>query len=60
MSAKETVLKAFAEAKAPLKAGQLAEMTGLDKKEVDKMIKVLKTEELIHSPKNCFYEIKKL
>lgn len=34
-------------------------MAGLDKKEVDKAIKKLKTEEKIYSPKRCYYEAKK-
>lgn len=42
----------------PLKAGEIAEASGLDKKEVDKAMKVLKTEEKIVSPKRCFWEPK--
>ncbi len=50
------VMDAFIEAGVPLGAKQIAESTGLDKKVVDKVIKKLKTEEKIHSPKKCFYE----
>jgi hypothetical protein len=39
----------------PLKAGDIAQKAGLDKKEVDKAIKALKKEEKIVSPKRCFY-----
>ena len=46
------------EAGKPLKAGEIAELSGLDKKEVDKVMNVLKTEELIVSPKRCFWEPK--
>jgi len=41
-----------------LKAGEIAELSGLDKKEVDKAMKVLKKEEKIVSPKVCFWEPK--
>lgn len=55
----ELVFKTFMEAQKPLKSGEVAELSGLDKKEVDKAIKVLKKEEKIVSPKRCFYEAKK-
>ncbi len=58
MDNKELILKAMTEAGKPLKAGEIAELSGLDKKEVDKVMKVLKTEELIVSPKKCFWEPK--
>jgi len=59
MDNKEKVIKAYTDAGEPLKAGQVAELSGVDKKDVDKIIKILKTEETIYSPKRCFYEIKK-
>ncbi len=59
MDVNELVLKTFKEAGKPLKSGEVAEMAGLEKKEVDKAIKKLKSEEKIYSPKRCFYEIKK-
>jgi len=52
----EKVLNAMKKAGKPLKGGEIAELTGLDKKEVDKAIKKLKTDNKIISPKNCFYE----
>lgn len=42
----------------PLKASEIAEAAGLDKKEVDKAMKELKAEEAIVSPKRCFWEPK--
>jgi DNA-binding IclR family transcriptional regulator len=42
----------------PMKSGEIAEVSGIEKKEVDKALKTLMTEELIHSPKRCFYEAK--
>ncbi len=41
-----------------MKAGEIAEVTGIDKKEVSKHIKQLVTEGIVHSPKFCFYEAK--
>jgi len=58
MEAKNKVLDAMKAAGKPVKAGDLAEMTGLDKKEVDKAMKVLKTEGAIESPKVCFWQPK--
>lgn len=55
MEASEAVLKTLADAEKPLKAAEIAEMAGLDKKEVDKAIKVLKTDGKIVSPKMCYY-----
>ena len=38
-----------------LRPGEIAEILGADKKEVDKAIKKLKEEDKIFSPKRCFY-----
>lgn len=54
----EKVLEAIQSAGKPMKAGEIAEAAGLDKKEVDKAMKVLKAEERIVSPKRCFWEPK--
>ncbi len=56
---KEKVIETIAKAGKPLKGGEIAELSGLEKKAVDKIIKQLKTENKIFSPKNCFYDIKK-
>jgi len=56
MENEQLVLDAFNKAGAPMSSKQIAESTGLDKKVVDKIIKKLKTEEKIHSPKACYYE----
>ncbi|WP_345781535.1 HTH domain-containing protein [Persephonella sp.] len=55
MSMEEKVLEALEKAGKPLKSGEIAEITGLDKKEVDKVIKKLKKEGKIQSPKRCYY-----
>lgn len=59
MDNREIIIKAFEEAEQPLKAGEVAEATGVDKKEVGNIIKKLKDEAIISSPKRCYYEISK-
>ncbi|QUI21894.1 MarR family transcriptional regulator [Vallitalea pronyensis] len=59
MDNREIIIKAFEEAGQPLKAGEVAEATGVDKKEVGNIIKKLKDEAIISSPKRCYYEISK-
>ena len=54
----QKVISTIKKAKKPLKGGEIAELSGLDKKEVDKAIKELKVEDKIFSPKRCFYDIK--
>ena len=54
----EKVLETLHAAGKPMKAGEIAEASGLDKKEVDKAMKVLKAEGKIVSPKRCFWEPK--
>jgi DNA-binding MarR family transcriptional regulator len=58
METTELVLKTLAEAGKPLKGGEIAEIAGIDKKEVDNAIKKLKKEEKIVSPKVCYYQPK--
>ena len=55
----EKVLQAMEAAGKPLRAGEIAEASGLDKKVVDKAMKVLKTEGKIVSPVRCCWEVKK-
>jgi transcription initiation factor IIE alpha subunit len=57
MENSEIILKTLRENGA-LKSGEIAEKTGLAKNEVDKAISKLKNEELIFSPKRCFYDVK--
>lgn len=54
----EKVLQALRKSGKPMKSAEIAEVTGIDKKEVDKAIKTLKAEEKIISPKACFYQAK--
>ncbi len=56
MEAKEQVLDAMRKAGEPLNAGKVAELTGLDRKEVDKAFAELKKEGAIVSPVRCKWE----
>ena len=58
MVSEEEVLEAMKKAGKPLKTQEIADMLGADKKDVDKIIKKLKKEEKIVSPKRCYYEPK--
>ena len=53
MSDADKVLQAMKEAGEPLNAGALAEMTGLDRKAVDKAMNELKKADRIESPVRC-------
>ena len=53
---KETVFEAMEKAGGPVRAGDVADATGIDKKEVSKIINALKKEGKVTSPKNCFYQ----
>ena len=59
MNAKEKVLAIMVEAGEPMNAGKIAELSGLDRKEVDKAMKELKEEGAIVSPVRCKWEPKK-
>lgn len=56
MEVKEQVLKAMREIGAPVNAGKIAEVTGLDRKLVDKAFDALKKEGAIVSPVRCKWE----
>lgn len=53
---KEKVLNALIKAGKPLKSGEIVEITGLNKKEVDIAMKHLKNEKAIVSPIRCYWE----
>ena len=56
METKEKVLATMKEIGEPVNAGKIAELSGLDRKEVDKVMKVLKEEGAIVSPVRCKWE----
>ena len=58
MEATDKVLETLKKSDKALKAGEIVAQSGLDKKDVDKAMKILKAEEKITSPKRCFWEAK--
>jgi DNA-binding MarR family transcriptional regulator len=58
MESKEKVLQAMQQNSQSMSQGEIAEAAGIDKKDVEKVIKVLKDQDLIYSPKRCFYQVK--
>lgn len=53
METKELVLKTMREAGKPVSAGEVAKLSGIDRKEVDKAFAELKKEAAIVSPVRC-------
>ena len=53
MNAKEHVLAVMKDAGAPVNAGKIVELSGLDRKDVDQAMKELKAEGAIISPVRC-------
>jgi biotin operon repressor len=56
MDAVEQVLSVMQKSGTAMSAGQIADASGIDRKEVDKAMKKLKTEGKIVSPKNCYWQ----
>ena len=56
MNEKEVILEAMKKAGEPLNAGKVAELTGLDRKIVDKTFAEMKKEGSIVSPIRCKWE----
>ena len=56
METKDKVLETMKQAGEPLNAGKIAELSGLDRKEVDKPMKQLKEEGAIVWPVRCKWE----
>jgi len=54
----QKVIDAFKKSKEPLNASTIAKMTGIDKKEVDKIMEKLKKDGVIESPKRCYWTLK--
>lgn len=55
----EKVLAVMSASDKPLTAGKIAELAGIDKKEVEKAMNVLKKEGKIVSPVRCAWEMSK-
>ena len=58
MDTKENVLHTLKKSKTPLKSSEIAELSGIEKKDVDKAMKALLKDEKIFSPKKCYYSVK--
>ncbi len=56
MDEKEQILKAMRDAGVPLNAGKIAELTGLDRKVVDKAMDAMKKDGSIVSPVRCKWQ----
>ena len=54
----DLILKVLKEAGKPLAAGTITELSGLDRKIVDKEMKKMKDSGLIVSPVRCFWQPK--
>ncbi|TGC09207.1 MarR family transcriptional regulator [Methanolobus halotolerans] len=55
MENEDKVLEALKSAGKPLRPGDIAKMTGVESKEVSKIIKYLKDAGTVCSPKRCYY-----
>nr|WP_307776156.1 MarR family transcriptional regulator [uncultured Cetobacterium sp.] len=58
MELKDQIVKVLTESE-PLKMGELAEKLQADKKEVEKIVKDLKKEGVVISPKRCYISVEK-
>jgi hypothetical protein len=58
MEAKMQVLGIMQKEGIALNAGEIVELTNLDRKVVDKAMAELKADELIISPKRCYWQAK--
>ena len=58
MSDKENLLEIFKNSDKPLRPGEIAEKAGIESKEVSKIIKELREEGKVYSPKRCYYALK--
>ncbi len=55
MDTRQAILDTLRKEGQPMSAGQIAEKSGIDRKEVDKAMKTLKDDGLIESPKRCYW-----
>ena len=55
MSTEEKILALLKENNEAMSAGQIADASGIERKEVDKAMKTLKADGSIVSPKRCYW-----
>jgi predicted transcriptional regulator len=58
MTNKDKVIGTFKELGKPLRPGDIAKKLGIESKEVSEIIKELKDEGKVFSPKRCYYALK--
>ncbi|MFX1364478.1 MAG: transcriptional regulator [Promethearchaeota archaeon] len=58
MITKEKILSVFKSTSKPLRPGEIADQIGVESKEVSKIIKELREEGKVFSPKRCYYALK--
>jgi DNA-binding IscR family transcriptional regulator len=58
MDSKDLILDTMKKAGKPMSNSEIAQAANLDKKEVEKVMKKLKTEGLIESPVRCYWQPK--
>ena len=58
MTDKDKVLETFKNSDKPLRPGDIAKAISIESKEVSKIIKELREEGKVHSPKRCYYALK--
>lgn len=58
MATKDKVINVFKSTDKPLRPGEIAEQIGIESKEVSKIIKELREEGKVFSPKRCYYALK--
>lgn len=58
MDNENQIIAVFKQASKPLSSKEVAELSGIEKKEVDKIIKKLKDADKLDTPKRCYYQLK--
>ena len=58
MSKEEKVINVFKTSAKALRPGEIAQQSGIDSKEVSKIIKDLREKGQVYSPKRCYYALK--
>ena len=57
MEATEQILSIITSSGKPIRPGEIAEISGIDKKAIEKIIKKLVVEGKVYSPVRCFYDV---
>jgi biotin operon repressor len=57
MNTEEKIIDTLKASEKPMSAGQIADSSSIDRKEIDKAMKVLKENGTIVSPRRCYWTI---